>query len=81
MEKLPVEVAVAQPNCQTIGLITMDLDNFKQRNQTRGYDGRDQVLCHFSIRVPHKERPQDPLCRMDGEESHLVLPDTNLKGT
>jgi len=48
MNQLPIEVAVAQRKSQTIGLIVMDLDHFKQINDSQGHAGGDRILRHFS---------------------------------
>ncbi len=80
MDKLAIEVAIAQRKSQTIALIAMDLDYFKQINDKLGHDGGDRVLCHFSAVVFKNKRPQDLFSRMGGEEFVLVLPDTDLHG-
>lgn len=80
MNKLTVEVAVARRKARSIGLIVMDLDHFKQINDTIGHDGGDRVLCDFAALVARSKRPQDLFARMGGEEFVLVLPDTDLQG-
>ncbi len=80
MNKLAIEVAIAQRKSRTIGLIVMDLDHFKQINDTVGHDGGDQVLRHFSALIAKSKRPQDLFARMGGEEFVLVLPDTDMHG-
>lgn len=80
MNKLAIEVAIAQRRSHTIGLITMDLDHFKQINDSLGHDGGDRVLRHFSALVFKNKRPEDLFSRVGGEEFVLVLPDTDLHG-
>ncbi len=57
-----------------VGLL--DVDNFKQLNDTHGHQTGDQALQHL-VRVTRRTmRPSDVLARYGGEEFMLLLPDT-----
>lgn len=59
-------------------LIFIDLDHFKNINDTYGHDLGDQVLQDFAQLVEQKIRVQDFFGRWGGEEFVLLCPDTNL---
>jgi len=61
-------------NC-TIALI--DLDHFKDINDTYGHDFGDEVLCVFSSILQHDCRSLDIICRYGGEEFVVLLPHTD----
>lgn len=54
----------------------LDIDNFKQLNDTHGHQTGDEALQHL-VRVTQRTmRPSDVLARYGGEEFMLLLPDT-----
>lgn len=59
---------------QPCGLVMLDLDNFKQVNDTYGHVGGDQVLMHFSRLVGKTLRREDGFGRLGGEEFLLLFP-------
>ncbi|PID53147.1 MAG: hypothetical protein CSA58_06410 [Micrococcales bacterium] len=63
--------AVAQRNA---ALILLDVDWFKQINDSYGHPVGDAVLQHVSARVQSQTRSTDLACRMGGDELALFLP-------
>ncbi|MDR3367628.1 diguanylate cyclase domain-containing protein [Rhodoferax sp.] len=59
---------------QPCGLVMLDLDHFKQVNDTYGHAGGDQVLRHFAHLVVGTLRRDDGFGRLGGEEFMLLLP-------
>lgn len=67
---------------QRIGLLYIDLDNFKQVNDHYGHDAGDQLLLKFSERLWEAIRPTDQLftpqseslARLAGDEFVVLLP-------
>lgn len=55
-------------------LAMIDIDYFKQVNDTRGHPCGDRVLCALSERLQSMLRSSDTLCRYGGEEFSLILP-------
>lgn len=56
----------------------LDLDNFKQLNDTHGHRRGDEALVHLVRVVRENLRPQDGIARYGGEEFILLYPDTDL---
>ena len=61
-------------NC--ISAITIDIDHFKNINDTYGHDGGDFVLQKIAGALLLYSRSGDICCRLGGEEFVIVLPDT-----
>lgn len=62
-----------------VGLIMLDLDHFKQVNDTFGHDVGDKVLQTVGLFLRGYARPNDVVCRYGGEEFTLILPDISLE--
>jgi diguanylate cyclase len=61
-------------------LALMDIDHFKQVNDTYGHDGGDKVLSAVANHVSRSLRPFDDAWRWGGEELLLCLKETDLAG-
>lgn len=59
-------------------LALIDLDNFKQINDTYGHDAGDCVLRNVTRLINESLRHQDTLCRFGGEELMLIIPNTPI---
>jgi diguanylate cyclase (GGDEF)-like protein len=55
----------------------MDLDLFKQVNDTYGHAGGDAMLCAVVLLLQGRLRAVDVVARTGGEEFLLLLPDTD----
>ncbi|MBW9087985.1 PleD family two-component system response regulator [Rhizobium wenxiniae] len=60
-----------------LSICLMDIDRFKQVNDTYGHDAGDEVLREFSTRIRSTVRGADLACRYGGEEFVVVMPDTD----
>ncbi|MEO8329647.1 MAG: diguanylate cyclase, partial [Candidatus Nanopelagicales bacterium] len=65
---------------RSLALLMLDLDHFKNVNDTYGHQRGDEVLREFSERVKGEIREVDTLARYGGEEFVLVLPETTSDG-
>lgn len=65
------------PICFSILMI--DIDYFKQVNDSLGHIGGDQILHGFAQRLRALLRSTDLLGRIGGDEFIVLLPDTNLE--
>ena len=58
----------------------LDLDHFKDINDTLGHSIGDQLLIEIAKRLKECIREQDMVSRMGGDEFILILPDTDANG-
>lgn len=58
-----------------VGVIMMDIDHFKQFNDTYGHAAGDQILQVMGLFLKGHARPNDAMCRFGGEEFALILSD------
>ncbi|MGI9147541.1 MAG: putative bifunctional diguanylate cyclase/phosphodiesterase [Chloroflexota bacterium] len=64
---------------EPLALLVMDLDRFKDINDTFGHHAGDQLLRQIGPRVQGVLRNVDSLARLGGDEFALVLPNTNQR--
>ncbi|NOY12820.1 MAG: EAL domain-containing protein, partial [Deltaproteobacteria bacterium] len=69
----------ARRNEQKFALLFLDLDRFKDINDTLGHAMGDLVLKQVSERILGCLRAEDTLCRFGGDEFSLLLPDISCK--
>ncbi len=77
-EALSREAAFAQRRGTPLCLGLLDVDNFKQINDTHGHQTGDEALQHLATVIRENVRPQDSVGRYGGEEFVVLLPDTTL---
>nr|WP_320147772.1 GGDEF domain-containing protein [uncultured Anaeromusa sp.] len=55
----------------------IDVDHFKQVNDTRGHEAGDQLLCEIGAVLAELVRQSDIVARLGGDEFALLLPETD----
>lgn len=68
----------AQRERSPLSALLIDLDHFKQLNDTQGHLAGDQVLRGFAEQLQKRMRRSDIICRWGGEEFILLLKNTDL---
>jgi diguanylate cyclase (GGDEF)-like protein len=68
-------------NVACIGIVKMDLDNFKHHNDTYGHALGDELLVEVAGRLKECVRSIDTVARDGGDEFTLLLPKTSKEGT
>jgi diguanylate cyclase (GGDEF)-like protein len=79
-EVMSAEVERARRYDQEMGLIMLDIDNFKQVNDTYGHVQGDMVLREVARVLRQSARDVDEPARYGGEEMAVALPQTDLDG-
>lgn len=74
------ERALARRSGLPLALLMIDLDHFKEINDTRGHPVGDEVLCKVAALLAARLRRQDVLARYGGEEFCVLAPDTDAAG-
>jgi len=64
---------------QPVAVLLIDLDHFKEVNDSHGHATGDAVLIHFSRLVGDELRRIDMAGRLGGEEFGIILPGTNAE--
>ena len=78
-ETLDREIKRADRQKAPVSLALLDIDNFKQLNDTLGHQAGDQALIYLTKVIKNALRPTDAVARYGGEEFLIILPDTGLE--
>jgi len=73
MDRLSLAIAHASRHSGTMAVLYLDLDGFKQVNDTFGHDVGDALLCMVAGRLVGTVRKMDTVARMGGDEFVIVL--------
>jgi len=76
--RLTEEMARARRDKESLVCLMLDLDHFKQVNDTYGHAAGDDVLRELSHRIESQVRGSDVAARYGGEEFVILLPHTGV---
>jgi len=71
---------LAQRNGSQLSVLMLDIDKFKNVNDTYGHKVGDDVIIILAETLQEFTRKSDVVCRLGGEEFVVLLPDTPLSG-
>ncbi|WP_428775304.1 sensor domain-containing diguanylate cyclase [Vibrio sp.] len=71
-------IEVYEQNRQPLAIFAIDIDHFKQINDTFGHDLGDKVLVELAKLMQSLARKNDTICRSGGEEFLIFLEDITL---
>lgn len=80
-ESLRREIASAERRGGSLTVVMLDLDHFKQFNDSHGHAAGDLMLRAIGAYLRQHIRAGDIACRYGGEELTLIFPDTTLEDT
>ena len=78
-ERLEAEIARAERYHHDVSLILLDVDHFKQLNDTYGHQEGDRALARLAEAIRSGIRESDSAYRYGGEEFTIILPETDSK--
>ena len=73
-EQIPVYLARAKQNNDTVGILFIDLDGFKSVNDSMGHKRGDQLLQKIAANMQTSLRQNDLITRIGGDEFVVVIP-------
>jgi diguanylate cyclase (GGDEF)-like protein/PAS domain S-box-containing protein len=73
-DRLELELAHAERAGKRLGLVFLDLDGFKEVNDTLGHAAGDQMLVAIARRLRDALREEDTVARLGGDEFTVLLP-------
>lgn len=78
IEHINKEIARTIRYKKPFSLLMLDIDHFKNINDTYGHDIGDIALVAFTERVTSLVRSTDTFCRYGGEEFMIIIPESSL---
>ncbi|MBC7944481.1 MAG: diguanylate cyclase [Burkholderiales bacterium] len=74
-DRLQIAIARARRNSSLVAALLIDLDHFKQINDTLGHDIGDGLLTEVAERLRAATRAGDTVARLSGDEFVIILAD------
>ena len=80
-DRLDRSLAAADRSGGIVGVLFLDLDNFKDVNDSSGHRVGDELLVAISTRLQGAVRPGETLARLGGDEFAVIVEGTDPAGT
>lgn len=79
-DRIQTALNQAQRNNESMTIMFLDLDRFKNVNDSLGHHVGDALLVQVAQRLKNALREQDTVCRLGGDEFVVLCPDTDSTG-
>ncbi len=79
-DRLQQAILASKREQRPMALLMMDLDGFKEVNDTFGHQGGDAVLRQVALRLKAQLRESETIARLGGDEFAIILPDVPDEG-
>jgi len=79
-DRLSFEIERSRRNGETFAVLFLDLDRFKQVNDTYGHEAGNEILRAASTEIRNAVRASDVAARYGGDEFVVILTRTDLAG-
>lgn len=79
-DRLQLEMIKAERDQKSLAVLFIDLDHFKNVNDSLGHDIGDNLLIEISKRLSHCVRKSDTVARLGGDEFVIILTDLGPDG-
>ncbi len=76
-DRLTQALARGRRSGESLAILLLDLDGFKQINDSLGHDAGDRLLREVAVRFGEVSRPTDTLARLGGDEFTLLVEGAN----
>lgn len=77
LERFEQAWARSERSAADVSFLLIDVDRFKEINDTHGHLAGDEVLKSISLVLQRQARPYDEICRYGGDEFCILSPDTS----
>jgi diguanylate cyclase (GGDEF)-like protein/PAS domain S-box-containing protein len=74
-ERLVLDLVRAKRRTEVVGVVLLDLDRFKEVNDTLGHESGDKLLVAVARQLQETVRETDTVARISGDEFCIILPD------
>ena len=75
LEIVDIEIAQARRDHRALAILFLDLDRFKEINDTLGHEAGDELLAEVAKRLKVSLRESDNIARTGGDEFNIILTD------